>query len=104
MDTNESARVMGEHPTGYIQYSPGGHMVVFLAAEGRKPQIGKAPTDAEAATFYRTIIGAYAGTYSIEGDKVVHHVVAAWTPEWDGTDQVRYFELSEKGLTIKTAP
>jgi hypothetical protein len=104
LDTNESVRSMGEHPTGYLQYSPGGHVVVFLAAEDRTPTASPAPTDAEAARFYRTIIGAYAGTYSLEGDKVVHHVVSAWTPEWNGGDQIRYFEIAGKNLTIKTAP
>jgi len=78
-------------------------MVVFLAAENRRPPTGPAPTDAEAAGFFRTIIGAYAGTYSLEGNKVVHHVVSSWTPEWNGGDQIRYFEISGKNLTIKTA-
>lgn len=104
LDTNESVRTMGEHPTGYIQYSPGGHMVVFLAAENRKPPIGAAPTDAEAAQLYRTIFGAYAGTYHVEGNKVVHHIVTAWAPQRNGDDQVRYFEVAGKNLTIKTAP
>jgi Lipocalin-like domain len=30
LDTNESVRAVGEHPTGYLQYSPGGHVVVFV--------------------------------------------------------------------------
>src|SRR5277367_4564461 len=58
LDTNESVHTMGEHPTGYIQYSPGGHMVVFLAAEHRQPPGNAAPTNAEAARLYRTIFGA----------------------------------------------
>jgi hypothetical protein len=104
LDTNESVRTMGEHPTGYIQYSPGGHMVVFLAAEDRKPPAGSAPTDAEATRLYRTIFGAYAGTYSVQGNKVTHHIVTAWAPQRNGDDQIRYFELTGKNLTIKTAP
>ena len=104
LDTNESVRTMGEHPTGYIQYSPGGHMVVFLAAEHRQPPADVAPTDAEAARLYRTIFGAYAGTYHVEGNKVVHHIVTAWAPQRNGDDQVRYFEIAGRSLTIKTAP
>ena len=30
LDTNEVSRPYGENPIGYIQYSPGGHMVVFF--------------------------------------------------------------------------
>jgi hypothetical protein len=104
LDTNESVHTMGDRPTGYIQYSAGGHLVVFLAAQNREPPVGAAPTDAEAARLYRTIFGAYAGTYYVEGNKVVHHIVTAWAPQRNGDDQVRYFEISGKNLTIKTAP
>jgi hypothetical protein len=104
LDTNESVRTMGERPTGYIQYSRGGHMVVFLAAQNRKAPAGNAPTDAEAAALYRTIFGAYAGTYRVEGKKVVHHIVSAWAPQRNGDDQVRFFETDGMILTIKTAP
>jgi hypothetical protein len=104
LDTNESVHTMGEHPTGYIQYSPGGHMVVFLAAEDREPPAGPAPTDTEAARLYRTIFGAYAGTYTVDGNKLTHHIVTAWAPQRNGDDQIRYFELAGKNLTINTAP
>ena len=104
LDTNESVQAQGPNPTGYLQYSPGGHMTVFLAAGGRKPPVGNAPSDAEAAAYLRSIIGAYAARYTVEGNKVVHHVLTAWTPAIDGTDQVRYFEIAGKTLTIKTAP
>jgi hypothetical protein len=104
MDTNESVHTMGEHPTGYIQYSTGGHMVVFLAAEDRKPPAASVPTEAEAARLYRTIFGAYAGTYRVDGNMVIHHIVTAWAPQRNGDDQVRYFELNGKNLMIRTAP
>jgi hypothetical protein len=39
------------------------------------------------------IIAAYAGTYSVEGNKVTHHIVASWFPEWIGGDQIRYAEI-----------
>jgi hypothetical protein len=31
LDTNETRHPFGEHPTGYLQYSPSGHVVAFLA-------------------------------------------------------------------------
>lgn len=60
-------------------------------------------TDAERVDIYNGIFGAYAGTYSVEGYKVTHHVVASWLPEWIGGDQTRYIEIDGNGLTIKTA-
>ena len=61
-------------------------VVVFLAAQDRKPPAGAAPTDAEAARLCRTIFGAYAGTYHVEGNKVIHHIETAWAPQRNGDD------------------
>jgi hypothetical protein len=104
LDTNEALRPFGEHPIGYLQYSPGGHMVVFLQTGTPKRAAGTAYTDAGGVDIYKGIIGAYAGTYSVEGNKVIHHIVASWFPEWDGGDQTRYAAIEGNRLTIKTAP
>jgi hypothetical protein len=103
-DTKEVAHPINQ-PTGYLQYSPGGHMVTFIAA-GDLPLPATPPiyTDAERAKIWNQIIGAYAGTYRIEGDKVIHHVLNAWLPTRIGTDQIRYFKIDGKHLAIKTAP
>jgi Lipocalin-like domain len=37
VDTKETNRPYGDRPTGYLQFSPGGHMVMFLAAGELKP-------------------------------------------------------------------
>jgi hypothetical protein len=50
------------------------------------------------------IIGAYAGTYTVEGNTVIYHVMTSWRPEWIGRNQVRYFEINGTNLTIKTTP
>jgi lipocalin-like protein len=101
-ETKETSRPYGDHPTGYIQYSPGGHMVMFLSGELKVPASGKY-TDAERADIHRTIV-AYAGTYAVEGNTVVYHVLTSWRPEWIGHDQIRYFETNGTDLTIKTTP
>ncbi len=104
LDTNETSRPFGDDLVGYIQYSPGGHMLVFLAKAKIKSPAGPAYTDAERTEIHRNMFGAYAGTYRVEGNKVIHQVVASWRPDWIGTDQIRYFEIDGKKLTIKTAP
>jgi Lipocalin-like domain len=103
LDTKEIARPLNQ-PTGYLQYSPGDHMVVFGAAGDLRQPATAIYTDAERLDIYKGIIGAYAGTYRIEGNKAIHHVLTAWAPNWIGTDQIRYFEIHEKNLSIKTAP
>jgi len=104
VDTKETSRPYGENPTGYIQFSPGGHTVMFLAAGELKPPAAGHYTDADRADVHRGIVGAYAGTYAVEGNKVTYHVLTSWRPEWIGRDQTRYFEINGKNLTITTTP
>jgi len=47
---------------------------------------------------------AYAGTYTLYDDRVVHHIDASWNQAWTGTDQVRFYKLQEDVLTITSAP
>jgi Lipocalin-like domain len=104
LDTKETSRPYGDHPTGYIQFSSGGHMVMFLTAGDLQPPAAGSYTDTERADVHRAIVGAYAGTYTIEGNKVTYHVLTSWRPEWIGRDQIRYFEINATNLTIKTTP
>ena len=79
-------------------------MVMFLAAGELKPPAAGHYTDADRADVHRGIVGAYAGTYAVEGNKVTYHVLTSWRPEWIGRDQIRYFEIDGTKLTIKTTP
>jgi hypothetical protein len=104
LETNEVSYPVGENPIGYIQYSSGGHMVVFLQ-KGNPPQPpGQIYPDAYRAQVHKDLFAAYAGTYSVEGNKVTHHIVASSLPHQIGSDQVRYTEINGNKLTIKTAP
>jgi hypothetical protein len=46
---------------------------------------------------------AYVAAYSIEGDRVVHHVERAWNPDWE-IDLSRPFVLDGDRLTTSGAP
>jgi hypothetical protein len=102
--TNKTSRPYGDNPVGYLQYSSDGHMVTFQQSGDPKRPTSFPYTDEDRVNAHRSILGAYAGTYTIEGDHVVHHVVASWRPEWIGTDKTRYFTIEGNKLTIKTAP
>ena len=68
---------LGEHPQGFLSYSSDGRMYAILVAGDRiKPQ-GEAPTDDERVKLHQSMI-AYAGTYTIDGGEVVHHVDISW--------------------------
>jgi hypothetical protein len=104
LDTNETSRPYGDDLTGYLQYSPDGHMVAFTAKADIKRPASSTYTDAERLEIYRNIFAGYAGLYRVEGNKVIHRIVASWRPDWIGADQVRYFELEGNVLTIRSAP
>jgi hypothetical protein len=104
LDTKETRHPFGEHPTGYLQYSPGGHVVAFLAVGDLKRPASAIYTDAERSDIHKGIVGGYAGTYRVDGNEVIHHILTSWRPELIGSDQIRFFEINGKILTIKTAP
>ena len=104
LETNEVARPFGENPIGYIQYSPGGHMIVFLSVGNPKKPARFPYTDEERAEIHKGIFGAYAGRYTVDGNKLTHHIEASWRPDWIGENQIRYIEIVGNKLTIKTEP
>jgi hypothetical protein len=91
----------GENPTGCLSYSADGRMQVIGATSDRQPQAGPNPTENERLALYDSMF-AYAGTYSVEANKVIHHVDISWNETWTGTDQIRLFEVNGNSLTITT--
>jgi hypothetical protein len=96
-------RYLGEPPEGYLGYAADGRMYAILVAGERVKPHEQAPTNEEALKLYRSMI-AYAGTYTVQGNKVVHHVDISWNGARAGSDQVRFFTLEGDTLTIKTEP
>jgi hypothetical protein len=101
--TGQKTDLFGAHPSGYLSYGPDCRMYAILVKEGRKAPNTFVPTDAERVDLYSGLI-AYAGTYSIEGDKVSHHVDASWNQSWTGTTQVRQFRIDGNSLYIRSLP
>jgi hypothetical protein len=60
------------------------------------------PTDQEKVKLQESMF-AYAGTYTADGEKVVHHVDISWNQSWTGTDLVRFYKVDGDTLTIRTA-
>jgi len=93
--TGEKLTVMGEKPSGYATFLPGGRVFFMVTGEGRKP----AKTDHERAELLETLV-AYTGTYTLGGDTWTTSVDVAWNPEWVDTKQVRAFKLEGDRLDI----
>lgn len=102
-----------QYETGYLFYSPSGHMSVHLPRTGREPFAGDAPTADEAlrlAGSYVSYFGPYevnevAGCITCPGPRdqgyLIHRVVGSGNPGGAGTDARRYYELSDTHLTLR---
>jgi hypothetical protein len=99
--TGQTRPALGEHPGGYIGYASDGRMYALFVAGDRVVPVGGQPTDGERVQLYNSML-AYAGTYTIAGDKVVHHIDTAWNNARLGSDQVRFFKIDGDRLTLTT--
>jgi len=98
-NSQETFKPLGEHPHGYVVFTKGGHMALVFVTDNRLSPAAT-PTDAEAASLFRTL-NAFDGTYRIEGkNKFLLHVEDAWLPSWTGADQHREFKISGRQLTV----
>jgi len=97
--TGQTTDIFGARPSGYISYGSDCRMSAILIQEDRKAPASLVATEAERIDLYGGLI-AYAGSYSIEGDKVSHHIDASWNQAWTGTTQVRQFRIDGKTLYI----
>jgi|SRR5579872_2930050 hypothetical protein len=93
---------MGANPNGYIAYHADGRMMALVVSRQRKGLKSTVPTDEEKAALFDSML-AYAASYELRGNEVIHHVDAAWVPTW-GPDLVRPFTLDGDTLVISGAP
>lgn len=105
--------VYGVNPVGYITYTPEARMMVMFASCDRalfsidvSSPLGKdiqlVPVAELAQAF--TSFNAYAGTYELNGNTVIHHIEIASIPNRVGTDLVRTFNLNGDRVSLKTPP
>lgn len=97
--------VYGAKPTGYIHYEVDGRMIVLITHDGRRLLDGdrQAAPASQKATAYSTCI-AYAGTYVLVEDRIVHRIDASTYPNWVDTDLTRYVSFESGALVLRTPP
>ena len=99
---------MGRNPVGWIMYDGRGHMCVEIARSDR-PNFSSTDgfsgnPDEEKAAYEGYI--AYCGAYVVNEAEgfVIHHLAFSLYPNWTGTDQKRFFQVSGDRLTLTTPP
>ncbi|MBL0373884.1 lipocalin-like domain-containing protein [Rhizobium sp. KVB221] len=103
LETGEVKDALGENPHGIISYSDDGRVMVLVLRADRVTPATLVPTAEEKIRLYDSMF-AYAGTYVVEDDRVVHHLDMSWNKTWEGTLQVRFIETDGQKLTYKSAP
>ncbi len=101
--TGVVTNAMGPDPVGYLSYHPDGRVMAVVVSRERPALKGEVPTDAEKVALFDSML-AYAGTYTFENGRVVHHVDASWNPAWGVSDLIRPFSIDGNKLVISGAP
>lgn len=101
--TGEKFAAWGDRPAGFINYAPDGRMMVINVRADRKKPERAVPTAAEAADLFKSML-AYAGTYTVDGNEVTHHIDTSWNEMWTGTHQVRIARFDGDRVHLSTKP
>lgn len=101
-DDGRVMKPMGDALEGFILYAPDGTMCCFIARADR-PKFPSGlqfqASEAEKAQAYDGLM-SYGGRYTVEGDRVEHHVEISGFPNWVGGVQKRSFRMDGDELLI----
>lgn len=93
----------GVGPVGFLTYTAEGRISSVISYGGRKPlpmNGGKVEEQAEA---FKTFL-AYAGQYTLNGDKLTHHIEVSSIQNYVGRDLVRSVKFDGDRVTLLTPP
>ena len=93
----------GDAPHGYITYTADGYMTVLFSFSDRPNIDGtwRSAPESDRAKAFATVLG-YAGTYSVEGQTMTHHITVSTDPNRVGTSVSRLFEIGNGTVTLTT--
>ncbi|MGF1675646.1 MAG: lipocalin-like domain-containing protein [Rivularia sp. (in: cyanobacteria)] len=103
----------GTNPIGYITYTPEGKIMVIFSKSERPLLSGNSASPLTAAIHQIPIeersqafssFNSYAGSYTLDGNTVIHHVEIASIPNRVGKSLSRTFTLNVNQVTLKTPP
>jgi len=93
----------GVDPTGFLTYTADGRVSSVICYGGRKPlSIGGGKIEEQAEAF-RTCL-AYAGRYTLQGDKVTHRIEVSSIQNYVDRDLVRSIKFEDDRISLTTPP
>jgi len=93
----------GSNPVGFLTYTGDGRMAAMISHGGRKSLSAGGGTLQEQAEAFNTFL-AYAGRYTLTGDKVTHFVAISSIQNYVGKELVRSVKLEGDQMTLVTPP
>jgi len=99
---------MSKGATGIITYSPDGYMCVNIMGPDRptfaSPDFMGGTVNEKAAAF-ETFVG-YCGRYEVNEQErfVTHTLQTSWYPNWTGSGQKRFIELTGNRVKLTAPP
>ncbi len=110
VDDSRPTRPWGGNPGGLLTYTEDGRMSASLMSHGRPAAptrtLSAAPIDVRAAAAAGYL--SYAGSYSMDGNDVLHHIELSLMPNWVGTTERRLIEWASSkdgfDLILSTPP
>jgi Lipocalin-like domain len=101
-EDGEVGRPFGDNPKGYLIYTPERYMTAILMCSDR-PNFAAGDildaTEAERVAAFASA-SAFAGSWEVIDNQIIHHLDVTTYPNWTGTDQPRHFEVSETHFTL----
>ena len=101
--TNATWHPMGRNARATVIYTSNGHVATIFAAEARNAATTIPIAAIEAAHLFRTMV-AFAGRYETKGSELIYYPEISWNEAWNGTTQVRHFEIKDDVLSIRSVP
>ena len=92
----------GPSPVGFLTYTGDGRVTALISYGGRK-SLSWRPEQEEQAEAFKTFL-AYAGRYTLSGDKVIHHIEISSIQNYVDRDLVRSVKFQGDQITLVTPP
>jgi hypothetical protein len=98
----ERSEPYGHEPVGFLTYGDG-RVTALISYGERKPLSVGGGTVEEQAEAFKTFL-AYAGRYTLNGDKVIHHVEISSIQNYVDKDLIRSVKFQGDQIVLMTPP
>jgi len=93
----------GQGPTGFLTYSDDRRVTALISYGSRTSLPAGGGSQEEQAEAFKTFL-AYAGRYTLDGDKVTHHIEISSIQNYVGKNLVRSVKFQDDQITLTTPP